>query len=175
MTDSHNIFHGFVPDLLPQLGFELADRWKTQYIVFLLVALCTMGVHAQVGQAALSACVHAQAGIGAVDQVQVSNYSPVPQDAVSAQPQMLLFILDQPFNRQAAQIIRDHLLGPLEGLGVVEDQVDRFAAPIDAIQQTQGDALKYTGLFEATTPEEHRIFFALSVITTKTGQFEFVR
>ncbi len=62
MTDLHNLFHGFVPDRLPQFGFELADRWKTQHGLF-LVALCTLGVHAQVGQA----------GISAIDQVQVSN------------------------------------------------------------------------------------------------------
>jgi hypothetical protein len=50
--------------------------------------LCTLGLQAHVGQA----------GIGAIHQVQVSDYSPAPQYAVSAQPQMLLFVLDQQFN-----------------------------------------------------------------------------
>jgi hypothetical protein len=39
-----------------------------------------------------------QAGIGGIDQVQVSNHSLVPQDAVIRQPQMLFFVLDQQFN-----------------------------------------------------------------------------
>ena len=74
MTDFDNIFHCFAPNRLPQLGLELPDRWKTQHGLVLVMALCTLGVHAQVGQA----------GVSAIDRVQVSNHSPVPQHAVSA-------------------------------------------------------------------------------------------
>jgi hypothetical protein len=31
-----------------------------------------------------------------------------------------------------------HLLGPLEGLGVVDDEVDRFALPVEAAELLQG-------------------------------------
>ena len=103
MADLDHILNRLVPHGLPQLGLELADWRKTQHSLFLLAALCTLGVHAQVGQA----------GIGGVDQVQVSNYSPVPQDTVGAQPQMLLLILDQQFNGPATQVIRDDLPGGL--------------------------------------------------------------
>ena len=120
MTDFHHIFHGFVPYCLPPLGLELPDRRKTQHTLFVFAALCTLGVHAQVGQA----------GVGAIDPVQVSNHSPVPQYAVSAQPQMLLLVLDQQFDRPATQVIRDNLSA---GSGkIVRHQRNRLSVPAPA-------------------------------------------
>jgi len=46
-----------------------------------------------------------QAGIVAIDQVQVSNHSPVPLNTVIAKPQMLFLILDQRLNRPSFQIV----------------------------------------------------------------------
>jgi len=92
-----NLFDILLPDPLAQRRFELADRLQSQHSNLLCVALCTLGLYAQVGQA----------GIGAVHQVQVSNYSPVPQNAVIAQPQMLFLVLDQHLNRPAFQIVGD--------------------------------------------------------------------
>ena len=57
-----------------------------------------------------------------------------------------------------------HLLGPLEGLGVVENEVDRFAGSIDAVQRTQRDALKHTGLLPVAAPEELAVVGPLAVI-----------
>lgn len=102
MTYSHNILHGIVPYGLPQLDFDLSDRGKTQHGFVFLMALCTLGVHAQGGQA----------GIRAIDQlqgVQVSNHSPIPQYAVSAQHKMLFLVLDQQFNRPTTQVVHNHL------------------------------------------------------------------
>ena len=57
-------------------------------------ALCTLVFNANMGQA----------GIGAIDQVQVSNYCPVPPNAVIAQPQMLFLFLDHHLNSPPLQI-----------------------------------------------------------------------
>ena len=75
MTDLEHIIDGVPPNRLPQVGFELTDRRKTQHALFVVLALCILGLYAQVGQA----------GIGGIDQVQVSNHSPVPQHAVPQQ------------------------------------------------------------------------------------------
>ena len=56
-----------------------------------------MGLYAHVGQA----------GIDGVNQVQVSNYSPVSQNTVIAQPQMLLLVSDKHLNRPAFEITDD--------------------------------------------------------------------
>jgi len=83
MTDFDHIVHRLSPDRALQVGFELPNRRKRQHMFALVVALCTVGLETQVGQA----------GVGGIDQVQVSNHSPVPQHAVSAQPEMLLLSL----------------------------------------------------------------------------------
>ena len=114
MTVFDNIFDIVLPDHLAQRRFEFADRLKSQHSIFLRVALCTLGLQAQVGQA----------GIGAIDQVQVSNYSPVPQDAVIAQPQMLFLVLDQHLNRPAFQIVGDDFLH--RGVQIIGHQCDMF-------------------------------------------------
>ena len=57
MTHLGDIFDRFVPDRAPQVGFELLNRWKTQHSLVLVMALCTLGLQAHVGQA----------GVGAVD------------------------------------------------------------------------------------------------------------
>lgn len=76
MTDPGHIIHRLSPDHTLQVGLELPDRWKRQHMLALVVALCTVGLETQVGQA----------GMGGVDQVQVSNHSLVPQHAVSTSP-----------------------------------------------------------------------------------------
>ena len=63
MTEFRHFDDRFLPDLLPQFLFELPDRWKSKHVLGILAALCTLGLQPHVGQA----------GIGAVDQVQVSN------------------------------------------------------------------------------------------------------
>ena len=88
MTHLDHIINRLAPDDALQIGLELPDRRKMQHVLGLVVALCTVGLQTQVGQA----------GMGGVHQVQVSHHSPVPLHAVSAQPQMLLLILDQQFN-----------------------------------------------------------------------------
>ena len=90
-----NILHRLLPDQLTHPGLELAHRRQPQHIFVLLLALCTLVLNGQVGQA----------GIGAINQMQVSNYTPVPQHAVIAKPQMLLLVLDQHLNRPSPQIV----------------------------------------------------------------------
>ena len=103
MTRLDHVLHRVAPDHLREFRLELPNRGQAQHIFLALgLALCTVGGEAQVGQA----------GIGAINQVQVSNHSPVPQDAVIAQPQMLLLVLDQQFNRPATQVISDHVTFP---------------------------------------------------------------
>ena len=76
MTISHNIFNGFLPDYLTHAGLELTDRRQAQHIfIFLLMALGTMGLQAHVGQA----------GVGAIDQAEVSDHCVVPANPVIAQ------------------------------------------------------------------------------------------
>ena len=43
----------FVPDRASQVGFELLDRGKTQHSLVLVMALCTLGLQAHVGQETL--------------------------------------------------------------------------------------------------------------------------
>ena len=62
MTVFDNIFNILLPDYLVHGLFEFADRLKTQHFILLGLALCTLSFNAQVGQA----------GIGTIDQAQVS-------------------------------------------------------------------------------------------------------
>ena len=88
------------PDNLVHAGFELADRRHRQHILGLVfVALCTLVLQTNMGQA----------GIGAIDERQVSNNRPIPPDAVIAQPQMLFLFLDHHLNRPSFQITADNL------------------------------------------------------------------
>ena len=77
MTIFDDIFNILLPHYPKHSVLEFANRFKSQHILGFVLALCTIGFNPYVGQA----------GIGAIDQVQVSNHSPVPQYAVSAQPQ----------------------------------------------------------------------------------------
>ena len=95
MTVFDNIVNIFLPDYLVHGLFDFADRLKTQHFIVFCLALCTLGLNTQVGQA----------GIGAINQAQVSCHCPVPQNAVIAQPQMLFLIFDQHFNRPAFEIV----------------------------------------------------------------------
>ena len=69
-----NILNVLLPDYPTHSVFEFANRLKSQHILGFVLALCTVGFNPYVGQA----------GIGTIDQVQVSNHSPVSQDAIIA-------------------------------------------------------------------------------------------
>lgn len=90
-----NIPYSLPPNQLTHPGLELAHRRQSQHVLFLLLALCTLVLNGQVGQA----------GIGGVDQVQVSDHTLVPQYAVIAQPQLLLLVLDQHLNGPSLQVV----------------------------------------------------------------------
>lgn len=94
MTVFNNIFNVLLPYNSTHALFEFANRLKRQHLCLFNMALFSMGLYTHVGQA----------GIGGINQVQVSNYSPVPQDAVIAQPQMLLLVSDKHLNRPAFEI-----------------------------------------------------------------------
>ena len=66
-----DIFDSLLPDQLTHPGLESAYRRKAQHCFGLVLPLCMLVLQGQVGQA----------GVGAIDQVQVSNDSPVPQNA----------------------------------------------------------------------------------------------
>src|SRR4030042_2146455 len=95
MTIFDNIFDILLPDYLVHGLLEFADRLKTQHFIIFCLAVGTLGFNAQVGQA----------GIGTINQAQVSCHCPVPQYAVIAQPQMLFLVLDQHFNRPTFEIV----------------------------------------------------------------------
>ena len=60
-----DIFKRLLPDDLTHPGLELADRRQSQHFLILAVALSIPVIQGQAGQA----------GIGEVQQVQVSNHS----------------------------------------------------------------------------------------------------
>ena len=95
MTVLYYILHRLLPGQLTHPGLELAHRRQTQHVLVFLLALCTLVLNGQVGQA----------GIGAIHQVQVSNYTAVPPYAVIAQPQLLLLVLDQHLNSPSLQVV----------------------------------------------------------------------
>ena len=86
-----DIFDILLPDNLAHALLKFTDRFKSQHSIVFVLAFCTTGFNAHVGQA----------GIRDVHQVQVSNYSPVPQNTVIAQPQMLFLVLDQQLDSPA--------------------------------------------------------------------------
>ena len=49
MTVFDNIFDILLPDHLAQRLFEFADRFQSQHSILFRVALCTLGLYAQVG------------------------------------------------------------------------------------------------------------------------------
>jgi len=95
MTIFDNILNILLPEDPTHSVFEFANRLKSQHILGFVLALCTIGFNPCVGQA----------GVGTIDQVQVSNHSLVPFDTVIAQPQMLFLVLDQHLNRPSFQIV----------------------------------------------------------------------
>ena len=101
MRHFNNILNLLIPDNLVHLGFELADRRHRQHILgIVFMALCTLVIQANMGQA----------GIGTIDQGQVSNYRPVPPSTVIAQPQMLFLFFDHHLNCPTLQIAADNFL-----------------------------------------------------------------
>ena len=118
MRTLDHILHLLSPDHLAHLSFELTDRLDRQHVLgFCFVALCTLAFHANVGQA----------GIGTINQAKVSNNSPVPPNAVIAQPQMLFLFLDQHFNSPAFEVMANYFLhGKTQ---IVGDQCDDTAIP----------------------------------------------
>ena len=96
----NNILNLLSPDYLVHADFQSADRRQRQHILgIFFVALCTLVGYTNMGQA----------GIGAVNQAQVSNYCPVPQNAVIAQPKMLFLFLDHHLDSPTFQISADNL------------------------------------------------------------------
>ena len=101
MTKLDNIFNLMIPDDLAHTGFELADRRQRQHIPgILFIALCTLVINTNMGQA----------GIGTIHQAKVSNYCPVPQNAVIARPQMMFLFFDHHLNRPTLEISADNFL-----------------------------------------------------------------
>ena len=74
MTHLGHIIHGFAPHNALQIGFELPNRRKMQHTLGLVMALYTVGLQTQVGQA----------GIGGIDQVKVSNNRPARRNGDAA-------------------------------------------------------------------------------------------
>src|SRR6056297_530694 len=96
----NNILNLLSPDYLMHADFQSADRRQRQHILgIFFVALCTLVGYTNMGQA----------GIGAVNQAQVSNYCPVPQNTVIAQPKMLFLFLDHHLDSPTFQITADNL------------------------------------------------------------------
>ncbi len=95
MAAFDNILHRLPPGQLTHPGLELAHRRQLQHVFVFLLALCTLVLNGQVGQA----------GIGGIHQVQVSDHTLVPQHAVIAQAQLLLLILDQHLNGPSLQVV----------------------------------------------------------------------
>ena len=90
-----NILNILLPDYPMHPVFESADWFQPQHLPGLVLALCTIGFNPYVGQA----------GVGTINQVQVSNHSLVPSYSVIAQPQVLFLVLDQHLNRPSFQIV----------------------------------------------------------------------
>jgi hypothetical protein len=83
------------------MNFEFADRRHVQHILgIIFIALCTLVCNANVGQA----------GIGTIHQAQVSNYCPVPPNAVITQPKMLFLLLDHHLNSPPFHISANNVL-----------------------------------------------------------------
>jgi len=101
MRNIDNILNLLTPDYLVHKGFKLTDRRQRQHILgIIFIALCTLAFNADMGQA----------GIGAVNQAKVSNYRPVPQNAVIAQPKMLFLFLDHHLDSPSLEISADNFL-----------------------------------------------------------------
>jgi len=60
-------------------------------------------------------------------------------------------------------------LGPFEGLGVVENEVNRFARSIDAVEYPQRHRPNDLRFVEATAPEELAVVGPVAV-TAKQGR-----
>jgi len=73
MTIFDNILNIFLPDYPMHFIFEFANRFKSQHILGFILALCTLGFQTQVGQA----------GIGTIDQVQVSTQNPEAAERIA--------------------------------------------------------------------------------------------
>jgi len=95
MTIFDNILNVILPHEPTHSVFESANRLKSQHFLGFVLALCTIGFYAHMGQAS----------IGYINQVQVSNHSLVPNYPVIAQPQMLFLVLDKHLNRPTFQIV----------------------------------------------------------------------
>jgi len=110
MTILENILNVLMPDYLTHAVFKLTDRFKPQHLLVLALALCTISFYAHVGQA----------GVGNINQVQVSNHSLVSQNAIVAEPQVLFFVLDQHLYRPPFQIVGYN--GSHRSIQIISDQ-----------------------------------------------------
>ena len=118
MTMYDNILNVLLPDYPTHSVFEFANRFKSQHFLGFVLALCTIGFNPYVGQA----------GIGTINQPQVSNHSPVSQYAIIAQPQMLFLVLDQHLNRPSFQIVSYN--ASHRSTQIISDNCDMFTLPL---------------------------------------------
>ena len=102
---------------MAHLLLEFTDGRKMQRILGVLLALCTLGHHPQVGQA----------GGRDINQAQVSNYRLVPTNVVVAKPQTLLLILDQHFNGPTLKVSGQYFFS--RRMNVVRHQCDMVGLP----------------------------------------------
>ncbi len=115
MAMPNDICNRLPPNYSTHAILELADRLKSQHFLGMVLALCTLSLQAQVDQA----------GTGDINQVQVSNHSLVPQQAVIRQPQMLFLVLDQHLYGPTLEIFTDN--GFHQSLRVIRNQPDMFS------------------------------------------------
>src|SRR4030042_1579313 len=142
MTIFDNILNILLPDYPTHSVLKFANRFKSQHILGFVLALCTVVFNPYVGQA----------GIGTIDQVQVSNHSPVPFDAVIAQPQMLFLVLDQHLNRPSFKIVSYNSFH--RSTQVVGDNCDMFIFSF----ATREDNLDRTQLIQFADPLSQPVF-----------------
>ena len=150
MTMFNDIFNRLLPNNPAHAILELTDRLKTQHFLGMMcLALGTLGLQAHVGQA----------GIGDINQLQVSNHSLVPQHTVIRQPQMLFLVLDQQLNGPTLEIVgndsfhrRVEVIRNQRDMFTLafpprEDYFDRtqFAQVADTLSQAIGLAFTQTG------------------------------
>jgi hypothetical protein len=100
-----------------------------------------------------------QAGIGTINQPQVSNHSLVSQYAIIAQPQMLFLVLDQHLNRPSFQIVSYN--SSHRSTQIISDNCDMFTLPFT----TGENYLDHTQLVQLADSLSQSVFLSF----TKAG------
>jgi hypothetical protein len=146
MTMFDNILNVLQPDYPTHSVFEFTNRFKPQHILGFVLALCTVSFNPYVGQA----------GIGTINQPQVSNHSLVPFDTVIAQPQMLFLVLDQHLNRPSFQIVSYN--ASHRSAQIISNNCDMFALSVTARE----DNLDRTQLIQLTDSFSQSVFVSFT-------------